>query len=93
MNGQDIAVEELEGLSNQESAEVIAEHFAKVSNEYSPLNFKNLPCYLPAEKPQVEEHEVHKRLQKLKNTRSTFEIDIPNKLRKEFSPELSAPLT
>jgi hypothetical protein len=94
MNGQDIAVEELEGLSNQESAEVIAEHFAKISNEYSPLNFKNLPCYLPAERPsQVEEHDVCKRLQKLKNTRSTFEIDIPNKLGKEFSPELSAPLT
>ena len=50
MNGQDIAVEELEGLSNQERAEVIAEHFAKVSNEYSSLNFNNLPAiYLQRE--------------------------------------------
>ena len=93
MNGQDIIVEELGGLDNQQSAEVIAKHFAAVSNEYSPINFDKLPCYLPAERPpQVQEHQVYERLRKLRNTRSTFKIDIPNKLRKEFSPELSAPL-
>jgi hypothetical protein len=32
-------------------------------------------------------------LNKLKNTRSTLEIDLPNKLRKEFSVELTTPMT
>ena len=93
MNSQDIVVEELEGLSKEESVERIAQHFASVSNLYSPLNINDLPAYLPAEKcPQVDEHAVYQKIKKLKNTRSTFSIDIPNKLRKEFAPELAAPL-
>ena len=57
------------------------------------MDYHKLPCYLPAQKPpQVEEREVYERINKLKNTRSTFNIDIPNKLRKEFSAELSTPL-
>ena len=80
MNSQDISLEQLEGLSNKESAEKIAQHFAAVSNEYLPLNRNDLPCYLPAEKPpQVEECFVYEKINKLKNTRSTFNIDIPNK--------------
>ena len=46
MTGQEISVEELEGLGNQKSAEIIAQHFASVSNEYQPLNLNDLPCYL-----------------------------------------------
>ena len=93
MNNKDIAVEELEGLSNEESLELIAEHFAAVSNLYSPLNIHELPTYLPAEKcPQVYEHAVYEKIKNLKKTRSTFNIDIPNKLRKEFAPELAAPM-
>ena len=94
MNGGDLSVEELEGLSSKESADVVAQRFAEVSNEYQPLNYKDLPTYLPGEKPpQVDEHAVYEKINKLKNTRSTFDIDIPNKLRKEFSPELSTPLS
>ena len=94
MNGQNTIVEELVGLSNQQSADTIAQHFAAVSNEYLPLNPNYLPSYLPAEKPpQVDEYSVYGKINKLKNTRSTFNIDIPNKLRKEFAAELSAPLT
>ena len=93
MDGQDVAVEELDGLSNEDSAERIAEHFAEVSNQYSPIKMEDLPSYLPAEKPpQVEEHEVFKRIQKLKNTKSTFNIDLPNKIRKEFAVELTSPM-
>ena len=94
MNSNEVSVEQLEGLTNQESAEVIAEHFAAVSNEYLPLNRNDLPCYLPSEKPpQVDEVSVYEKINKLKNTRSTFAIDIPNKLRKEFAVELCGPLS
>ena len=43
MNGGDLIVEELEGLSSKESADVVAQHFAEVSNEYQPLNYTDLP--------------------------------------------------
>jgi hypothetical protein len=94
MNGNEVSVEDLEGLSNAQSAEVIAEHFSAVSNEYSPINYNELPCYLPSEKPlQVEEYEEYNKIRKLKNTKSTFEIDIPNKWINEFSAEISTQLT
>ena len=94
MNNTEVSVEQLQGLTNQESAEAIAQHFAAVSNEYLPLNRNDLPCYLPSEKPpQVDEVSVYEKINKLKNTRSTFAIDIPNKLRKEFSVELCGPLS
>ena len=35
---KDIVVEEIKGLSNTESADKIAKHFAAVSSSYSPLN-------------------------------------------------------
>ena len=59
MNGGDIKVEALEGLSNKQGAQKIAEHFASVSNQYSPVDNTQLPCYLPAQElPQMEVHEI-----------------------------------
>ena len=94
MNSMEIKVEELDGLDNKTCAEVIAQSFASVSNEYSPINLDALPCYRPTQKPpQVEEHIVYEKINKLKSTKSTFKIDLPNKVRKEFSVDLTPPLT
>ena len=94
MNGGDTAVECLEGLSNKQGAQLIAEHFAAVSNQYSPLDNKQLPCYLPAEAPpQVSEFDVYMRIKKQKKTKTTLPIDIPYKLKKEFAPELACPVS
>ena len=94
MNSGEITVDELDGLSNKVCAERIAQSFASVSNEFSPINLSALPCYRPTTKPpQVEEHEVHKKINKLKDTKSTFHLDLPNKVRKEFSVDVTAPLT
>ena len=48
MTGGEINVESLENLSNLEAANKIAEHFAAISNEYLPIQFSQLPSYLPA---------------------------------------------
>ena len=65
MSGGDIHVESLSNVDNAECAYKIAEHFAAVSNEYSPVNNELLPCYLPAlSPPQVTEHNVYLRLEK-----------------------------
>ena len=94
MSGGDIQVESLSNLSNVECAQKIGEHFAAVSNEYLPVNIQKLPCYLPAlPPPQVEEYDVYRRLLKIKKTKSTLPIDIPEKLRQECAPHLAAPLS
>ena len=94
MNCGDTNVECLEGLSNKEGAQLIANHFAAVSNQYSPLDINQLPCYLPAEAPQqLSEHDIYERLKRQKKTKTTLPIDIPYNLKKEFSPELATPVT
>ena len=94
MTENDVNVESLSGLNNVQAARKIAEHFAAVSNEYSPINYADLPCYLPASPPpQVEEHDVYARLSRLKKTKSTLPIDIPEKLRKKCALFLAGPIT
>ena len=94
MSKDDIQVESLAGLANTECAKIIAQHFAAISNQYSPIDNSLLPCYLPAQQPpQVDEHEVFLRLRKLKKTKSTLPLDIPEKIRRECSPFLAKPLS
>ena len=89
----DLQVEALAGLTDQESSEQIARHFAAISQEYLPLNTCDLPAFLPAlPPPKVTELQVFERLSKMKKTKSTQPIDIPYQLRKEFAPELAAPV-
>ena len=89
----EIKVDSLDGLTDSQAAEAIACHFSSIANEYSPLDTCQLPAYLPAlPPPQVNEYTVYKRIEKLKNTRSTLPLDLPNKLRKEFSVELAEPM-
>jgi hypothetical protein len=93
-NNGELSVDCLRGLDNQQAAEKVAEHFSKISQEYSPLDTNKLPAYLPApELLQVDETEVAERLLKLKSKKSTQPIDLPSKLRKLFPCELATPLT
>ena len=94
MNEGEVKVECLSELNNLQSAQKIAEHFAAISNEYLPIDTTQLPSYLPAQPPpQVEEYQVYNRLMRIKKTRSTLPLDIPDRLRKECSPLLAGPLT
>ena len=47
MTGGDTQVECLTGYDNYQSAQIIANHFAHISNEYEPVDNAQLPCYLP----------------------------------------------
>ena len=86
--GGELSVECLKGLDNQQAAEEVAEYFSKVSQEYSALDTTKLPAYLPApEILKVDENIVAERLLRLKCRKSTQPIDIPSKLRKQFSYE------
>ena len=57
------------------------------------IDYAQLPSYLPAlPPPQVDEYEVYCRLSRMKKTRSTLPLDIPDKLRRECAQFLAAPL-
>ena len=88
-----IQVESLSEYDNAQCAQKIAERFSTISNEYSPVDNTQLPCYLPAlPPPQVEEYQVYQRLCRIKKTKSTLPIDVPDKLRQECAVHLAAPL-
>ena len=94
MSRGDIQIESLSSFSNLQCAQKIAEHFAAISQEYSPVDVQKLPAYLPAQKPpKIEEFDVYMRLKNIKKTKSTLPIDLPEKVRKECTPHLAAPLT
>ena len=89
-----IQVESLSEYNNLECAQKIAEHFSAISNEYSPVDNTQLPCYLPALPPPViEEYDVYMKIIRLKKTKTALPVDIPAKLLKECAPFLAAPLT
>ena len=90
-----------DNLTASQSAELIADHFAAISMEYDPININNFP---PAMRellshpnvsviPQLEEYQVYKKICKSKKPNSVVPGDIPKKIVKEFSCELSVPFT
>ena len=91
----DIKIESLRHFNNKECCEMIAEHVARISNEYSPINLSHLPAYLPAPPaPQVSEYDVylHLRIKRIRKSKSTLPIDIPDRLRQECAPNLAGPV-
>ena len=91
----DIQVEELDGLSNANQAERIAQHYAQVSNEYQALGKDDIPSnmYTTEELPPfIEAYEMYKRIMKMNSKKATVKDDIPMAVIKEFAAELSEPL-
>ena len=89
----DFQVEQLAGLSEVAAAEKIAEHFAAISCSYQPVQLAALPSFLPAPPPpKVTEIEIYEKIKKLKHTKSTYPIDLPYRLRKEYDIFLTFPL-
>ena len=81
----DCDVEEIAHLTASEAVEQISDHFSAISCSYMPVQLASLPAYLPApQPPQVTELQVYNKLIKLKHTRSTYPIDLPYSLRKEY---------
>ena len=86
-----------ENLTPQQSAEMIAEHFAAISQEYSPLNINLLPVRVRkrladnTNPPIISEFECYQKLRKAKKPKSVIPGDLPSRLVKEFIVELSKP--
>ena len=89
-----LVIECLQDLQPQEQVQKVAESFAKVSQEYCPIDLTKLPAYLPAEQPpQLHVYDVYTKIQNQKRTKSTLPIDLPENLRREAAEFLAEPLT
>ena len=90
-----------DNLTAGQSAELIADHFAEISSDYDPIDINNFPPVIRealshpdiSVVPRLEEHEVFEKICKAKKPNSVVPGDIPKKIVKEFSCELSVPIT
>ena len=90
-----INVEALDGMANSDQAEKIAQHYAKVSNEYKALQDEDIPndLYNTEEAPPfIEAYEMFDRIMKMSSRKATVKDDIPMTIIKEFAAEISEPL-
>ena len=85
-------------LTSEQSLERIAQHFANISQEFSPLNISLLPPDVRAniesesdKIPIMVEHDVYQKIKKTKKPHSSVPGDLPRRLVQEFSPELAVP--
>ena len=85
------------GLTNEQSAEKIADYFAQISQEYPPLDIKLLPSHVIENlstysyPPTVTEHETYRKIVAAKKPKSGVPGDIPRGIVSEFAPELARP--
>ena len=88
-----------ENLSDEQSAERIAEHFAAISQEFPPLNPQQLPQRVKVKlqshtlPPTVSEFDVFQKMKAAKKPRSGVPNDLPKLLTQEFLPELATPVS
>ena len=101
MSGQEkersseIVVEDICDFSNDQQAEMIADHYAFISNQYKPLEKDDVPPEYTKPKsapPYVSQYMVNKMIKSMNKKSSTVLDDIPMKLIQTFSYELSSPL-
>ena len=89
-----------DNLSQEESVEKIAQHFARISQEYPPLNPDTLPEKVKIKLnspvstdalPDISDPDVYSTIRRSKKPRSSVPGDLPRRIIKEFAPELAPP--
>ena len=90
-----VQVSEICEYSDQEQAEMIANCFSKISQEYDALISSDivLPPFTEASIPHITQKEVLRILETIKTKVSTSPGDIPATIVKKFAGQLSKPVT
>ena len=89
---------ESEGLSEEQSAERIAEYFSEISQEFPPLNVNCLPDCVQtklqhaSDPPIISDYETYRKIRVAKKPKSGVPMDLPKLIVQEFSPELAKPV-
>ena len=88
-------------LTAQQSAEEIVKYFARISQEYTPIDEDTSAPWMevqtrlnqsPCEHPVIEEYQIYQNMKEAKKTDSV-PGDIPANVIKEFLPEFVTPIT
>ena len=86
-------------LSNLESAECIAEHFASISQEFPPLSISDLPSRVQTKlwsaslPPLVTELETYQQIRATKKPKSGVPSDLPRSITQEYAAEIALPVS
>ena len=95
-NSSDVPeVESVKHMTDAEQAEAIADSFAKISNEYKPIDRSKiiLPSLSHTDILRISNSEVLEALRSMKVNKSAPKGDIPAKIFKRFADQLSGPIT
>ena len=86
-------------FSAQESAEIIADHFSRISQEFDPIDpskfspsLKNKLSQPMNDIPVLREYEVYHKIVSAKKPNSFVPGDLPKKVVQSFAPELAKPV-
>ena len=94
---ENISIPELEVKSDRSQAEIIADHYAKISNSFEPLNKDDFQQFLTENSnslpPTVEVESVVKKIKSMNKKAATLEGDVPMRVIAEFAEELAFPLS
>ena len=90
-----------QNCSAAQSAELIAEHFSRISQQFLPLDTTKLPQHVQTflskddsnETPILSVNEVYARIMKAKKPRGLVPGDLPRKVVQVCAPALSIPIT
>ena len=88
-------------LTARQSADIIADHFSSISQEYQPISIANFPPKMRTDLahpnmsvvPCLTECEVYRKICRSKKPNSHVPGDLPKRIVKEFSCELTTPIT
>ena len=90
-----IIVNEISEHTDQEQAELIADNFSKISNQYNALctSVIKVPFFSQTSIPHITQAKVEQAIKQIKTKASTPPGDIPAKNVKILSKSISIPLT
>ena len=92
---QQINIAEISHHTDQQQAEIIADKFSSIQNEYEPLKTEdiNVPPYSAVDVPQFQPAQVWFHLSRMKTNKATVPGDFHAKLIKHFAAYLADPLS
>ena len=91
----DVNIDEIAQYSDQDQAEELAKHYAKISQEYEPLTKDDFPEYADPSKfilPEVTPSKVERVIRKMNKKAAGVPGDIPMRIIAKFSLEFAKPL-
>ena len=93
LKSEEIIVESIKELSDEEQAELIADNFAAISQEYEKLKTEDIkvPYYSESDIPVVTEEDVINALESMDANKSNVNNDVPLRILKKFAKYIAKP--